>query len=66
VIELTNSNSEIQYIPYDQAYAPGFEDMQRRVPSLEKINNLIGYEPRSSLDDVLKRVIDYEKTFLNK
>jgi len=65
IITLSNSASEIQYIPYDQAYAPGFEDMQRRVPSLEKINRLIGYEPQSSLDDVLKRVIEYEKTFLN-
>jgi UDP-glucose 4-epimerase len=65
IITLSNSASEIQFIPYDQAYAPGFEDMQRRVPSLEKINRLIGYEPQSSLDDVLKRVIDYEKTFLN-
>jgi len=35
------------------------------VPSLEKINRLIGYEPQYSLDDVLKRVIDYEKTLLN-
>jgi len=65
IITLSNSVSEIQYIPYDQAYAPGFEDMLRRVPSLEKINRLIGYEPQYSLDDVLKRVIDYEKTLLN-
>jgi len=65
IITLSNSASEIQFIPYDQAYAPGFEDMQRRVPSLDKINRLIGYEPQSSLDEVLKRVIDYEKTFLN-
>ncbi len=66
VIDMTGSPSKTQYVPYDQAYAPGFEDMQRRVPSLEKINSLIGYEPRSSLDDILKRVIDYEKTFPNK
>ncbi|MFC2043372.1 GDP-mannose 4,6-dehydratase [Chloroflexota bacterium] len=61
IITLTNSASEIQYIPYDHAYAPGFEDMQRRVPSLEKINRLIGYEPQYPLDNILKRVIDYEK-----
>ena len=65
IITLTNSASEIQYVPYDQAYAPGFEDMQRRVPSLEKINRLIGYEPQYSLDDILKRVINYEKPSLN-
>jgi UDP-glucose 4-epimerase len=66
VIDMIGSQSEIQYVPYDQAYAPGFEDMQRRVPSLEKINRLIGYEPQYLLDDILKRVIDYEKTNLNK
>jgi UDP-glucose 4-epimerase len=61
VIALTGSASTIQYVPYDEAYAPGFEDMQRRVPSLEKINRLTGYKPRHSLDDILKRVIAYEK-----
>ena len=66
VIDMIGSQSEIQYVPYDQAYAPGFEDMQRRVPSLDKINHLIGYEPQYSLDDILKRVIDFEKTNLNK
>ena len=66
VIDMIGSQSEIQYIPYDQAYAPGFEDMQRRVPSLDKINRLISYKPQYSLDDILNRVIDYEKTNLNK
>jgi UDP-glucose 4-epimerase len=61
VITLTGSSSTIQYVPYDEAYAPGFEDMQRRVPSLEKITRLIGYKPRHSLDDILQRVIAYEK-----
>jgi len=61
VIELTGSASAIQYVPYDQAYAPGFEDMQRRVPSLDKITHLIGYQPKHSLDDILRRVIEYEQ-----
>ncbi|MGQ9491512.1 MAG: NAD-dependent epimerase/dehydratase family protein [Anaerolineae bacterium] len=61
IIALTGSRSEIVYVPYDQAYAPGFEDMQRRVPSIEKIASLIGYAPRYSLDETLKRVIEYEK-----
>jgi len=65
VIVLTGSASTIQYVPYDEAYAPGFEDMQRRVPSLEKINRLTGYEPRHSLDDILQRVIAYEKDRLD-
>lgn len=62
VIELTHSSSVIQFIPYDQAYAPGFEDMRRRVPNLEKIKNLIGFEPRHSLQDILERVIAYQRT----
>ena len=64
VKQLTNSKSEIQFIPYDEAYAPGFEDMQRRVPSIAKIANLIGYKPRYSLDDTLQRVIEYERDWL--
>jgi UDP-glucose 4-epimerase len=62
VIKLTGSDSEIQYVPYEKAYAPGFEDMRRRVPDLTKINKLIGYEPRCSLKDTLRRVIDFEKS----
>jgi nucleoside-diphosphate-sugar epimerase len=61
VIELTGSRSEITYVPYDDAYAPGFEDMQRRVPSIEKITRLIGYAPRFTLDDTLRRVIAHER-----
>jgi UDP-glucose 4-epimerase len=61
VIELTGSDSEVQYIPYDEAYAPGFEDMHRRVPAIDKISNLISYRPSSTLKTTLQRVIDYEK-----
>ncbi|MFM8320706.1 MAG: NAD-dependent epimerase/dehydratase family protein [Chloroflexota bacterium] len=61
VIELTGSRSTVQHIPYDQAYAPGFEDMQRRVPALDKIQRLIGYTPRYSLDEILQRVIAFER-----
>jgi UDP-glucose 4-epimerase len=61
VRQLTHSNSEIQFIPYEDAYAPGFEDMRRRVPSIEKLVALIGYSPKYSLDDTLNRVIEYEK-----
>lgn len=60
VIELSESASQIQLVPYDKAYAPGFEDMRRRVPAIEKIHNLIGYEPKHSLEDILKRLIEYE------
>jgi UDP-glucose 4-epimerase len=62
VINLTESRSEITYVPYDEAYAPGFEDMQRRVPSIERISRLIGYGPRYTLEETLGRVIEYERT----
>jgi UDP-glucose 4-epimerase len=61
VIAATGSRSNITYVPYDEAYAPGFEDMRRRVPDLEKVHQLIGYEPRYALDDTLKRVIEFER-----
>jgi UDP-glucose 4-epimerase len=61
VIDLTGSTSTIQLLPYEEAYAPGFEDMRRRVPSIDKIHQLIGYQPHYSLDDTLQRVIAYER-----
>jgi UDP-glucose 4-epimerase len=66
IIELTNSISEIVLVPYDEAYAPGFEDMRRRVPSIERIHKLIGYSPKYTLDDTLMRVIDYECKRMNQ
>jgi UDP-glucose 4-epimerase len=53
------STSEIQYIPYDQAYEAGFEDMPRRVPDIEKLSKLIGYQPKVGLDEIIRRVIDH-------
>ncbi len=61
VISATGSPSKITYVPYEEAYAPGFEDMRRRVPDLSKIHNLIGYEPHYTLDDTIRRVINYER-----
>jgi UDP-glucose 4-epimerase len=61
VLSLTGSHSEIVYVPYAEAYAPGFEDMRRRVPSIEKIHRLIGYTPKYSLEQTLQRVIAYER-----
>jgi UDP-glucose 4-epimerase len=66
VIELSGSRSQIDLVPYDEAYAPGFEDMHRRVPSIEKISKLIGYKPRYTLEDTLKRVIEFERTQLTQ
>jgi UDP-glucose 4-epimerase len=64
VVALADSRSEIVQVPYDQAYGPGFEDMQRRVPSIDKIAALIDYAPKYMLDDTLLRVIEYEKNVL--
>lgn len=56
--KITKSSSNIILIPYSKAYAPGFEDMERRVPSTNRIRNLIGWKPTLSLDDTLIRVKD--------
>jgi UDP-glucose 4-epimerase len=59
VKKLTCSTSEIKLIPYDEAYTRDFEDMQRRVPSIEKIKGLIGWKQKTSLNAILQEVIDY-------
>jgi len=59
VKERTGSSSPISYIPYDQAYEPGFEDMMRRVPSVEKLHALTGFRPRTSLNEIIDRVSDF-------
>jgi UDP-glucose 4-epimerase len=64
IIALSGSHSGIQFVPYDQAYEPGFEDMRRRVPSIEKIHRLIGFQPRCSLDEILQRIIAYERAHM--
>jgi UDP-glucose 4-epimerase len=61
VKEMTNSNSEIEHIPYEKAYGPGFEDMQRRCPNIEKIKNLTGFKPSYDLESMIQSVIDYFK-----
>jgi UDP-glucose 4-epimerase len=58
---LTGSSSPIVHIPYDEAYEGGFEDMQRRVPSIEKLSRLIGYQPTYSLDQILNSVIEFRQ-----
>jgi UDP-glucose 4-epimerase len=58
VIAATGSNSKIEYIPYEVAYGAGFEDMQRRVPNLEKAKRLIGYQPTRNLDNIISDVVN--------
>ena len=56
---LVGSASPTVFVPYDQAYQPGFEDLRRRVPDIRKAERVVGYRPRVSLDDTLRRVIGY-------
>ena len=58
---LTGSDSRVVYVPYSEAYEEGFEDMMRRVPDTTKIRNLIGYEPKIQLDQILESVIEFQK-----
>jgi UDP-glucose 4-epimerase len=57
VCALVGSASPTLLVPYDQAYQPGFEDLRRRVPDIRKVERVVGYRPRVSLDDTLRRVI---------
>jgi UDP-glucose 4-epimerase len=57
VVELTGSSSEIVYVPYEQAYSGGFEDLRRRVPDVTKLRQTIGYAPDTPLDEILRRII---------
>jgi UDP-glucose 4-epimerase len=56
IIKQTNSNSTIEYIPYEKAYAPGFEDMQRRVPDISKIKEAIAWQPQNDLKQIISDV----------
>jgi UDP-glucose 4-epimerase len=59
VKQRTGSKSPITHVPYDQAYEPGFEDMPRRVPALEKLEGLTGFRPAIPLNDIVDGVIAY-------
>jgi nucleoside-diphosphate-sugar epimerase len=61
VKRMTESRSELRLIPYDQAYAKGFEDMRRRVPSTDKIYQLMGWRPTKSLDEILRTMIEFQR-----
>jgi UDP-glucose 4-epimerase len=59
VKERTKSTSPVVYVPYDQAYEPGFEDMMRRVPSVENLHALTGFRPKTPLTEMIDRVAAY-------
>jgi len=60
VKELTHSSSEIVFVPYDEAYEEGFEDMPRRVPDISKVSRLVGFRPQMNLDGILETVVNYQ------
>ena len=61
IIDMTGSKSDTCRLSYEQAYGRPFDDMLTRVPSLEKVNRLIGYRPTVTLEETLRQVIDFER-----
>jgi UDP-glucose 4-epimerase len=58
VKRITGSSSAVRFVPYDEAYEAGFEDMPRRVPDISKVSRLVGYQPRLGLDEIICRVVE--------
>jgi UDP-glucose 4-epimerase len=56
VMAETNSKSEVVYVPYEEAYGGGFEDMERRVPNIDLINKLVGWKPRRNLSTIISDI----------
>ena len=59
VIRLLGSSSKVQFVPYTEAYAPGFDDMRRRRPVTDKLARVTGFRPGVPLDDIIKRTRDH-------
>jgi UDP-glucose 4-epimerase len=66
VKKMTQSRSEIIFVPFDQAYEAGFEDMSRRLPDISKIHELIDYKPTLDLPDILEKIILYYREKLSQ
>ena len=58
IIELVGSDSQLEYVPYDDAYEEGFEDMERRVPNTNLAKQLVGFESSIDLDKIIRSVIE--------
>jgi UDP-glucose 4-epimerase len=59
IIDITDSQSEIEMIPYEVAYEADFEDMERRVPDIEKVSQLIGFKPNDNLDSIIRKIVTF-------
>ncbi len=62
IIDMTGSQSQKEFISYEEAYGKPFDDMMRRIPCLDRIRDMIGYEPSTSLDEILAAVIEDVRT----
>jgi UDP-glucose 4-epimerase len=62
VIKLTNSSSEIVYKRHSEVFGDNFEEPQRRVPDISKIKKAVGWQPKTSLDEVIIEIAEYLKT----
>jgi UDP-glucose 4-epimerase len=62
---MTRSPSQIRYVPYEEAYGRAFDDMRRRVPSVEKIRGKVGYSPKTSLKETLEIIVNHFRMELN-
>ena len=62
VVDLTGSTSKVEHLSYEEAYEEGFEDMPRRVPDITRAHDLIGFEPRVTLDEVIGLVIEEQRS----
>ena len=61
IVDVVGSSSTVRFIPYDEAYEEGFEDMQRRVPDTTRAHELVGFAPEVGLDEILQRVVDDQR-----
>lgn len=61
VTQIADSSSKIKYVSYEDAYEEGFEDMERRVPDITRVNNLIGFEPSVGLDEIIRLVVEEQR-----
>jgi len=65
VLEKTGSDSKLEFLPYDEVYGQGIEDMLHRIPAISKIGDAIGWQPTRTLDTILDDVIEHERSRLS-
>ena len=61
IADLVGSGSKVRFVPYDEAYEEGFEDMQRRVPDTTRARELVGFDPQVGLDEILAMVVQDQR-----